>query len=265
MNRTLIFCFDGTWNGRDDDHSTNVLKIYRGLRAPGQIPFYWPGPGNEPQHGWFGELMGGAFGWGSNDIRDMAYDTLCAVYRPGDVIVAVSFSRGAAVARTFAGKINEEGVNGNMPTVAFLGCFDTVGAYLPFGPSQQGLFHDLHVANCVEKAYHAVALNEDRKEFKPNLMNKRDGIHEVWFRGVHSDIGGGMPDTGLSDTTLEWMVNAMATEADVITDLTHLTMNVNPGAQIGTTERTFLRSLRRVGVKVDDEWSNNQPNIYGAQ
>lgn len=263
MNRTLIFCFDGTWNGRDDKHSTNILKIYRGLREYGQVPFYWAGPGNEDENGWFAELMGGVFGWGSNDIRDTAYETLCAAFRPGDSIVALGFSRGAAIARMFASRVGNEGVNGNKPTVQFLGCFDTVGAYLPIGPSQQGLFHDLHVSSCVEIAYHAVALDEDRKTFKPNLMNQREGINEVWFRGVHGDVGGGMPNTGLSDTALKWMVDAMLKDADVVADLTHLDLKANPDAEIGTLSGMYRRAPRRVGVKANDEWLEfGHPNIY---
>ena len=31
-------------------------------------------------------------------------------------------------------------------------------------------------------------------------------MQQVWFEGAHSDVGGGYPDTGLSDTALLWMV-----------------------------------------------------------
>jgi uncharacterized protein (DUF2235 family) len=63
---------------------------------------------------------------------------------------------------------------------------------------------------------HALALDERRAFFIRNLwqrdpLQKSPGpldIKEVWFAGVHSDIGGGYPDTenGLSKITLEWMV-----------------------------------------------------------
>lgn len=258
MSNTLIFCFDGTWNGRDDEIPTNVLKMHRGLRVHGQISFYHAGPGNEDENNLFQELLGGLFGWGSNEIRDMALTTLGSVYRPGDRIVAIGFSRGAAIARLFCAKVYEEGVNGHRPAVDFLGCFDTVGAYLPIGPSQQGLFHDLHVSAAVKIACHAVALDEDRATFEPNLMNQRDGVLEVWFPGVHTDIGGGSKDTGLSDGPLQWMLEWMA-KCNITSDVP---TSPDAAAPLGDNSGLYRRKPRRVGVKVDDEWSDDKALLH---
>jgi len=258
IKRTLIFCFDGTRNGRDDENITNVLKMHRGLRHRGQVPFYWAGPGNEDENNWFEELLGGAFDYGSNDIRDMGYDTLQAAYQPGDRIMAIGFSRGAAIARLFAAKVGEEGVHGNKVMIDFLGCFDTVGAYLPRGVGQQGLFHDLHLSPCVISAYHAVAIHEDRKAFVPNLMNYRKGVTETWFRGIHGDIGGGMPETGLSDTAMHWMKEALKEQGIVV----NVSVSPNPGAQIGEVDGMYGREPRKVGVKVCDEWTDKKPNYF---
>lgn len=54
---------------------------------------------------------------------------------------------------------------------------------------------------------HAVAIDEKRTHFRTNLWNKEhsDTHQEVWFPGVHSDVGGGYAESGLSDVTLEWM------------------------------------------------------------
>ncbi len=35
----------------------------------------------------------------------------------------------------------------------------------------------------------------------------RERISQVWFTGVHSDIGGGYPQNGLSYATLDWMLD----------------------------------------------------------
>lgn len=65
----------------------------------------------------------------------------------------------------------------------------------------------------VQAAYHALAIDENRKAFSPTLWKKdltapTDQILEqVWFAGIHSNVGGGYADTGLSDNTLLWMVN----------------------------------------------------------
>ena len=253
VNRTHIFLFDGTRNGHDDEHPTNIRKLWPALRTGDQVPAYFPGPGNEDENGLWGELMGGAFGLGSESIRDKAIDLLDACYQDGDRIAVFGFSRGAAIARTFCAKIAKP--------VCFLGCFDTVAAFLPRGRMQQGLFHDLHVSPMVERAAHAVALDEDRKAFEPNLMNRREGINEVWFPGVHSDIGGGFAETGLSDTALYWMIGEMA-EAGI---KAKIDLAPNPAASIGVNDSILGRGPRWVGVMVDGEQSDLAPAYFGDE
>lgn len=248
--RTLIFCFDGTWNGLDDKYPTNVQRIWLGTKTPDQVPMYFAGPGNETENNRLMELLGGAFGAGSWAIVDYAIGTLNAVYQPGDRIAVVSFSRGAGNARMFANKAG-------MP-ITFLGCFDTVGAYLPFGMFQQGVFHDLHVSPAVEVAAHAVAIDEDRKAFTPNLMNARAGITEVWFPGVHCDVGGGIAETGHSDAALEWMLSQMAAVGIHANIKTH----PNPRAPIGVNGGMYRREERRVGVQINDEWTDIKPVYF---
>ena len=51
--------------------------------------------------------------------------------------------------------------------------------------------------------FHALALDERRPSFLPTRLR---GAYEVWFRGVHSDIGGGDSNRGLNDITLKWMM-----------------------------------------------------------
>ena len=65
---------------------------------------------------------------------------------------------------------------------------------------------------------HAVALDERRAFFRTNLWrlntDTRDthgpvDLKQVWFAGVHSDVGGGFPEpeSGLSKLALEWMLD----------------------------------------------------------
>lgn len=242
--RTHVFLFDGTMNGHDDEHPTNIRKLFPAMRTVEQQPFYFPGPGNEDENGLFMELLGGAFGLGSTDIRDAALGVLDACWQPGDLIAVLGFSRGAAIARMFCAA-------GEKP-VCFLGCFDTVGAFLPRGSTRaRRLFHDLNVASSVERAAHAVALDEDRKAFEPDLMNRRDGITEVWFPGVHCDVGGGYAETGHSDNALLWMVDEMA-KAGINAKID---LYPNPAAPVGVNSGLFRREPRRVGVKVNGDWS----------
>jgi len=98
-----------------------------------------------------------------------------------------------------------------------VGVWDTVGALgIPalFGGVDPVLFGflDTGLHPDVLNAYHALAINERRQEFPPTLWvppvppNVGQVIEQVWFSGVHCDIGGGYPETGLSDITFSWML-----------------------------------------------------------
>jgi len=66
---------------------------------------------------------------------------------------------------------------------------------------------------CVERACHALAIDEERASFEPSLWDHIDGkTEQVWFAGVHSNVGGGYPKQGMSLVTLHWMM-AQAEEA----------------------------------------------------
>ncbi|MHC5011608.1 MAG: DUF2235 domain-containing protein [Planctomycetota bacterium] len=55
---------------------------------------------------------------------------------------------------------------------------------------------------------HAISIDEKRSRFRPNMWERRaDGsMQQVWFAGVHCDVGGGYPEDGLSDIALEWVL-----------------------------------------------------------
>jgi uncharacterized protein (DUF2235 family) len=103
--------------------------------------------------------------------------------------------------------------------VHFVGVWDTVGALgIPF--SVMGLFeshdefYDTKMGSNVSIARHALAIDEQREDFEPTIWTPRSGVDlkQVWFAGVHSDIGGSYPpdkQTGLrsADTPLAWMLD----------------------------------------------------------
>ncbi|MFK7741107.1 MAG: DUF2235 domain-containing protein [Planctomycetota bacterium] len=103
--------------------------------------------------------------------------------------------------------------------IHFLGVWDTVGALgIPNDLSILDLldnprawsFHDTRLGEHVQRARHAVALDEYRASFSPALWegdhSDRD-VEQVWFAGAHSDVGGGYADFGLADIALKWMVD----------------------------------------------------------
>ena len=66
----------------------------------------------------------------------------------------------------------------------------------------------------LQYCFHALALDERRPSFLPIRV---EGAYEVWFRGVHSDIGGGNKNQGLNDVTLRWMMHkAMGAQLPIL-------------------------------------------------
>jgi uncharacterized protein (DUF2235 family) len=66
---------------------------------------------------------------------------------------------------------------------------------------------------------HAVSVDERRCFFRQNLMEQQEGqdIKQFWFSGVHSDVGGGYPETDSSlwRDPFEWMLDE-ATNAGLL-------------------------------------------------
>jgi len=62
----------------------------------------------------------------------------------------------------------------------------------------------------VENAYHALAIDEHRKAFKPSLWERPPGwtgkLEQAWFCGVHSNVGGSYKPDGLANEALHWIV-----------------------------------------------------------
>lgn len=115
---------------------------------------------------------------------------------------------------------------GDRVPVAVLGCWDTVGSLgipdlVPLLPidqliNQKYQFHDTQLSAIIQRAFHAIAIDERRKSFVVTHMEKSTKnpgqvIHEVWFPGTHGCSGGGTSaNRGLSDGTLQWMMEQVA-------------------------------------------------------
>ena len=72
-------------------------------------------------------------------------------------------------------------------------------------------FHDTQLSSHVRYAYQALAIDEQREPFRPCLWTQDPDpgdqtLEQVWFSGVHSEIGGGSRNSALSDIALLWLV-----------------------------------------------------------
>ena len=72
-------------------------------------------------------------------------------------------------------------------------------------------FHDTQVSSWVDAAFQALAIDEERSSFGPTPWTSDpradQHVEQVWFAGVHSDVGGGCPDPALAEIALLWMAD----------------------------------------------------------
>lgn len=184
------------------------------------------------------KLKGKATGAGIQTNVQDAYEYLMTHHRPGDRVYLFGFSRGAHTVRVLAGMLHkvgllEEGSKNLVPyayrmarhgedgiawqfkeafsrscPVHFLGVWDTVrtvGFIKPHKFSNEILNPE------VGHACHALAIDEQRGKFEPSLWDEDasvnpERIEQVWFAGVHSDVGGWYDDQGVSSIAFRWML-----------------------------------------------------------
>jgi len=100
--------------------------------------------------------------------------------------------------------------------IRFIGVWDTVdavGGPLHTSDIINAVFHrfkfpDHVLSGQVDHAYQAMAVDEARAAFQPVLWQADPRIEQVWFAGVHSNVGGGYAKQGMSLVTLEWILLA---------------------------------------------------------
>ena len=215
-----LYAFDGTWNeaktSEDLDYSnTNVVRFRDAYeKNTGTKPFYVAGVGT--RYDFVGRALGGVFGLGELPRIQEAYRHLCEAWASGDTVIdIVGFSRGAATTLDFCHYLQERGIRKPgteevvepNPEIRFLGIWDVVAAFglANLGNNVLNIGHHLTLPKAnLKYCFHALALDERRLSFLPTRL---PGACEVWFRGVHSDVGGGNGNRGLNDISLKWMMS----------------------------------------------------------
>src|SRR5688572_13529207 len=213
-----LYAFDGTGNeDRDDDQfDSNVCDFFQAYEDPlknddpgkERGSLYLKGIGQRAST-LVGDRVAEAFGIGGHRRVRQALDRLENNIEARDTAVdIVGFSRGAALAISFANEIARK-----LPRVSirFVGVWDIVGQFGAPG-EHFNAGHDLGFPPNVARCFHAMALDESRLFFPLTRLGRgRDTsgrLLEVWFRGVHSDIGGGNGNRGLNWVALNWMYAA---------------------------------------------------------
>jgi len=193
---------------------------------------------------WWTRVLGLAFGYGISDNIADAYQFLMREFAAGDRLYIFGFSRGAYTARALCGMLHIVGLltEGNEALIPYairmikrkqidfavaadfkhtfareckphlVGVWDTVSSvgwvydavHFPFTRATKN--PDFNIVR------HAVSIDERRAFFRQNSFgdphDTQQDIKEVWFAGVHSDVGGSYPESEsqLSKIALRWML-----------------------------------------------------------
>lgn len=161
--------------------------------------------------------------------------------------------------------------------VEFVGVWDTVAA---LGFPVKGLsvlfdtifshkFHSYTLSKSIKFARHALSIDDERKTFHPILWDPikndvgQDKLKQVWFAGVHTDVGGGYKEDELSDIPLKWMIDEATSKGLIIfhkskryTDLNERIPDANGtmhNEQKGFIGRLFKRKQRTWNSEIHGE------------
>ena len=248
MSKNIVICCDGAGNefGAANSNVVKLYEVLH--RDETQIAYYHPGVGTMGARNaltgigkWWTRVIGLAFGYGISDNVADAYQFLMRTYEPGDRIYLFGFSRGAYTARALCGMLHIIGLltRGNEALIPyairmikqrcidfgvagdfkktfcqdckthFLGAWDTVS-------SVGWIYNAVHFPFTAKNpdftiVRHAVSIDERRAFFRQNMFVAEppdQDIEQVWFAGVHSDVGGSYSEaeSQLSKLAFEWML-----------------------------------------------------------
>jgi len=145
------------------------------------------------------------------------------------------------------------------------------------------LFGDLTLSPRVQRACHALSIDDERSTFHPLLWDEvaeagmvakevvsAGRITQVWFAGVHSNVGGGYPEDQLSLVTLEWMMSEAIANG--------LRLDNKQVEQVAAARSAFARlydsragvaayyryAPRQIEVRNDEQGNRILPIIHGS-
>ena len=179
-------------------------------------------------------------------------------------------SRGAVLTRIFGNPFQRRydlAQNKMVREVRFVRLWDMVAAYgLPIEELSRGISRYLYplelpgrvLPPMVKRACHALSLDDERTTFHPRVLDEsleaaalpgEDGkrnirderLSQVWFAGVHANVGGGYPDNSLAHVSLCWMLD-QAVQCG-------LTFKTSP-IPSPTPSRSDARYATRTGVSI---------------
>ena len=160
--------------------------------------------------------------------------------------------------------------------IKFLGVWDTVAALgVPIRSVSVILdkvsflrhkFHDLALSPSVENAYHALAIDDERKTFHPMIWTGKSDttktMRQVWFPGMHSDVGGGYAEQKLSNVALQWMIdrakgNGLFSYPNALPEISQ-----DPNGFMHNSRKAFPATLYRQKTRAWDSAALGKPVVH---
>jgi uncharacterized protein (DUF2235 family) len=167
-------------------------------------------------------------------------------------------------------------LNRDKARIKFVGLFDTVEAYgVPLEELRRAIniaiwpisFKNGILCGKVETARHALSLDDERVTFHPLRFDMKNSVNperikEVWFAGVHSDVGGGYPEDDLAQVPLTWMIGELGTSLRFIDGAADsFTRNASPYAAAHDS-RAGLSVFYRYGPRTVGDNGGHPPVIH---
>lgn len=156
--------------------------------------------------------------------------------------------------------------------IKFLGCFDTVSALgfpikkistildrIPFFKHD---FQNFKLSKSVENAFHALAVDDKRKTFHPALWHPKveeyQSLEQVWFCGMHTDVGGGYKEHQLSDIPFKWLCRKAILHGLRVYDRHRVTLTPDAAGKMHDSMSGWWQSL--VYRKDERSWPADRPD-----
>ena len=160
--------------------------------------------------------------------------------------------------------------------IKFLGVWDTVAALgLPFKeldfivdwiPSFRHKYHNLRLSSSVTHACHALAIDDERLTFHPKIWDKEIEDHQtmkqVWFSGMHTDVGGGYKEHELSDIPLTWMVLEAQERGLRIFPKNEVKIDQNFDGTMHDSRKGFFNKLFRKKIRFWNSDRSGKPVVH---
>ena len=160
--------------------------------------------------------------------------------------------------------------------IKFLGVWDTVAALgLPFKmldffadwiPLFRHKYHNLRLSNSVTHARHALAIDDERLTFHPKIWDKEiddyQTMKQVWFSGMHTDVGGGYKERELSDIPLIWMIEDAKQAGLRLFQEKHFDLMPDPNGIMHDSRKGFFKKLFRKKIRSWNSDKSGKPVVH---